>query len=324
MDSVTVAVLDRFSPIISGKLLSKLPRGWTLVAIDRTTFKERKTAIKNATAALVMGAPVNERLLIEAENLLYIQKLGAGVDNIDLDYCIEHKIGVGRLNAGNAVPVAEHTLMMMLAASRQLVTFDKSTRAGSWEKEIARGSNQHIHGKTVGIVGLGAIGRQVAKLLYAFGVTILYCDPVPAPQKLHRALNLKRVDLNQILKLSDIITLHCPLNADTRNLIDKKAIKNIKKGAILINCARGGLIDEPALVEALETGQLFSAGLDTFSKEPPNNASLLESENTVISPHCAGATLDNFDDIAERAITNIKSFLREETIPREDIVYDPR
>ncbi len=324
MDSVTVALLDRFSPIISGKLLSKLPRGWTLVPIDRTTFKERKTAIKNATAALVMGAPLNEKLLAEAENLLYIQKLGAGVDNIDLDYCIEHKIGVGRLNAGNAVPVAEHTLMMMLAASRQLVTFDKSTRAGSWEKEIARGSNQHIHGKTVGIVGLGAIGRQVAKLLYAFGVNILYCDPVPAPQKLHRTLNLKRVDLSQILKLSDIITLHCPLNADTRNLIDKKAIKNIKKGAMLINCARGGLIDETALVEALETGQLFSAALDTFSKEPPDNASLLELENTVISPHCAGATLDNFDDISERAITNIKSFLRDETIPREDIVYDPR
>ncbi len=324
MDSVTVALLDRFSPIISGKLLSKLPRGWTLVPIDRTTFKERKTAIKNATAALVMGAPLNEKLLAEAENLLYIQKLGAGVDNIDLDYCIKHKIGVGRLNAGNAVPVAEHTLMMMLAASRQLVTFDKSTRAGSWEKEIARGSNQHIHGKTVGIVGLGAIGRQVAKLLYAFGVNILYCDPVPAPQKLHRTLNLKRVDLSQILKLSDIITLHCPLNADTRNLIDKKAIKNIKKGAMLINCARGGLIDETALVEALETGQLFSAALDTFSKEPPDNASLLELENTVISPHCAGATLDNFDDIAERAITNIKSFLRDETIPREDIVYDPR
>ena len=255
---------------------------------------------------------------------MYIQKLGAGIDNIDLNYCREHKIGVGRLNAGNAIPVAEHTLMMMLAASRQLVTFDKTTRAGSWEKEIARGSNQHIHGKTVGIVGLGAIGRQVAKLLYAFGVTILYCDPVPAPQKLHRTLNLKQVDLNQILKLSDIITLHCPLNADTRNLIDKKAIKNIKKGAIIINCARGGLIDENALVEALETGQLFSAGLDTFSKEPPDNASLLESENTVISPHCAGATLDNFDDVAERAITNIKSFLRDETIPREDIVYDPR
>ena len=102
------------------------------------------------------------------------------------------------------------------------------------------------------------------------------------------------------------------------------AIKNIKKGAIIINCARGGLIDENALVEALETGQLFSAGLDTFSKEPPDNASLLEPKNTVISPHCAGATLDNFDDIAERAITNIKLFLRDETIPREDIVYDPR
>ena len=147
---------------------------------------------------------------------------------------------------------------------------------------------------------------------------------MPAPQKLHRTLNLKKVDLDQILKLSDIITLHCPLNANTRNLIDKKAVKNIKKGAIIINCARGGLIDETALVEALEAGQLFSVGLDTFSKEPPDNVSLLESENTVISPHCAGATLDNFDDIAERAIANIKSFLRDETIPREDIVYDPR
>ena len=324
MDSVTVAVLDCFSPVISGKIHSKLPQGWTLVPIGRTTFKERKTAIKNATAALVMGAPLNERLLVEADKLLYIQKLGAGIDNIDLDHCIEHRIGVGRLNAGNAVPVAEHTLMMMLAASRQLLIFDKSTRDGSWQKEIARGSNHHINGKTIGIVGLGAIGRQVAKLLYAFGVSILYCDPVPAPQKLHRALNLKRVDLSQILKLSDIITLHCPLNADTRNLIDKKAIKNIKKGAIIINCARGGLIDENALVEALETEQLFSAGLDTFSKEPPDNASLLETENTVISPHCAGAKLDNFDDIAERAITNRKSFLRDETIPREDIEYDPR
>ena len=283
MDSVTVAVLDCFSPIIAGKLLSKLPRGWTLVPIGRTTFKERKNAIKNATAALVMGAPLNERLLVEADNLLYIQKLGAGVDNIDLNYCREHKIGVGRLNAGNAIPVAEHTLMMMLAASRQLVNFDKSTRAGSWQKELARGSNQSVHGKTVGIVGLGAIGRQVAKLLCSFGVRLLYCDPVPAPQKLHRTLNLKKVDLDQILKLSDIITLHCPLNANTRNLIDKKAVKNIKKGAIIINCARGGLIDETALVEALEAGQLFSVGLDTFSKEPPDNVSLLESENTVIS-----------------------------------------
>ena len=100
MDSVTVAVLDCFSPVISGKLLSKLPRGWTLVPIGRTTFKERKAAIKNATAALVMGAPLNERLLVEADNLLYIQKLGADVDNIDLNYRREHKIVVSRLNAG--------------------------------------------------------------------------------------------------------------------------------------------------------------------------------------------------------------------------------
>jgi len=141
---------------------------------------------------------------------------------------------------------------------------------------------------------------------------------------LHRTLNLKKVDLDQILKLSDIITLHCPINAKTRNLIDKKAVKNIKKGAIIINCARGGLIDETAIVAALKAGQLFSVGLDTFSKEPPDNASLLELENTVLSPHCAGATLDNFDDIAERAITNIKLFLRDKTIPRGDIVYDPR
>ena len=188
MDQITVAVLDCFAPAILNKLVNKIPKGWDILAINEVTFRERQAAIKQATATMLMGAPLNKQLLAEAPNLLYIQKLGAGVDNIDLDYCVEHKIGVGRLNAGNAVPVAEHTLMMMLAASRQLITFDHQTRKGVWQKESARGSNKQINGKTIGIVGLGAIGRQVATLLGNFGVKILYCDPIPAPNQLEKTL----------------------------------------------------------------------------------------------------------------------------------------
>ena len=324
MDQITVAVLDCFAPAILDKLVNKIPKGWDMLAISEATFKERQAVIRKATATMLMGAPLDNQLLAEAPSLLYIQKLGAGVDNIDLDYCAEHKIGVGRLNAGNAVPVAEHTLMMMLAASRQLIKFDHHTRKGVWQKESARGSNKQINGKTIGIVGLGAIGRQVATLLGSFGVKILYCDPIPAPNQLEKTLELKRVTLDQLLRLSDIITLHCPLNTDTKHIINGEMIKLMKHGAIVINCARGGLIDETALANALITGQLFSAGLDTFSKEPPDTKTLLELQNTIVSPHCAGATLDNFDNIAERAIANIRSFLKNEKMPEHDMVYDPR
>ena len=250
--------------------------------------------------------------------------MGAGVDNIDIDYCKEHHIGVARLNAGNDIPVAEHTVMMILAASRNLIYFDQQTRIGNWGKEAARGSTKQVHGKTVGIIGLGAIGRRVAKLLQNFDARLIYCDPVPAPEELSTLLKLERMGLDDIITSSDIITLHLPLNTETKGIITSERIDSMKSGAVFVNCARGGLVDEKALAAAIKRDHLFAAGLDTFSSEPPNNSPFIPMSNIVLSPHCAGATLDNFDSIMERSINNALAFLNNKPLPNKDLIYDPR
>jgi phosphoglycerate dehydrogenase-like enzyme len=213
---------------------------------------------------------------------------------------------------------------MMLAITRGLMHLDNRTRKGEWDKELARGNSKQIYRKTVGIIGLGAIGRQVAKLLRAFDTDIVYCDPIPAPASLEKKLKLQRVSLNNLLTISDIVTLHLPKNKKTSLLIDKDKISQMKKDAILINCARGGLVDEFALSQALRNGRLFGAGIDTFSTEPPENNPLISLENVILTPHCAGATLDNFSFIAERAIENCSSFISNTALPELDVVHDPR
>jgi phosphoglycerate dehydrogenase-like enzyme len=319
-----VAIIDCFEPSIVETIQSTMPTNWKSIAIKESTVSARKNALSNATIALLMGAPMNEELFKSAPKLKFVQKMGAGIDNIDIKYCASNGIGVARLSAGNDIPVAEHTVMMILAATRRLIHLDKRTRDGAWDKETARGINKQVHGKTVGIIGLGAIGRRVAKILKAFDADIIYCDPIPAPDSLEKELNLKRVNLDQLLVKSDIISLHLPQNEETRLIIEESKIAMMKPDAILINCARGGLVDEKALTIALKNGHLFGAGLDTFSTEPPINNSLLLLDNIVLSPHCAGATLDNFQSIANRTISNCTAFITNKPLPKFDVVHDPR
>jgi D-3-phosphoglycerate dehydrogenase len=319
-----VAIIDCFEPSIVETIQSTMPTNWKSIAIKESTVSARKNALSNATIALLMGAPMNEELFKSAPKLKFVQKMGAGIDNIDIKYCASNGIGVARLSAGNDIPVAEHTVMMILAATRRLIHLDKRTRDGAWDKETARGINKQVHGKTVGIIGLGAIGRRVAKILKAFDADIIYCDPIPAPDSLEKELNLKRVNLDQLLVKSDIISLHLPQNEETRLIIEESKIAMMKPDAILINCARGGLVDEKALTIALKNGHLFGAGLDTFSTEPPINNSLLLLDNIVLSPHCAGATLDNFQSIANRTISNCNAFIANKPLPKFDVVHDPR
>ena len=324
MEHPLVAIIDHFEPSIIEKIQSVIPDKWRYLAISEDTKEARLKVLGNANIALLMGAKLDDRLLKLAPKLKFIQKMGAGVDNIDIQYCKNNKIGVARLNAGNNIPVAEHTIMMMLAITRGLMHLDNRTRKGEWDKELARGNSKQIYRKTVGIIGLGAIGRQVAKLLRAFDTDIVYCDPIPAPASLEKKLKLQRVSLNNLLTISDIVTLHLPKNKKTSLLIDKDKISQMKKDAILINCARGGLVDEFALSQALRNGRLFGAGIDTFSIEPPENNPLISLENVILTPHCAGATLDNFSFIAERAIENCSSFISNNALPELDVVHDPR
>jgi phosphoglycerate dehydrogenase-like enzyme len=323
MPKIALAVLDKFHPHIKAAIASALPTDWTARYIEENSLAARATALRDADIAFVMAAPMPKEVLIEAKQLRFIQKLGAGVDNIDLGTCRSRGIGVARLHAGNSIPVAEHTILLMLAVYRRLPQIDRSTRAGGWDKENGRGEHRQLLGKTIGLVGLGAVGKQVAKRLRVFDVKILYYDPVRPSAEMEEALAVHFVDFDTLMRSSDIVSLHLPLKSDTAGLISAERIRAMKRGAALINCARGGIVDETALTAALKDGHLFGAGLDVFGSEPPVGSELLRLENTVITSHLAGATLDNFAGVIARGVENAKRVLRGDSLPQTDVVLAP-
>lgn len=324
MAALTVGIIDPFHPRTIDAIRAAMPEDWSLNITTGPSESERATALRDAEVLFVMATPVPAKLVAAAPHLRFIQKLGAGVDRIALDVCAERGIGVARLQAGNAIPVAEHTLLLMLAACRRLPLLDRQTRAGQWEKETARGVSRQIHGMTVGLIGFGAIGRAVARLLTKFGAEVIYYDPQRAPAEVEQALQATLRPLDQLLATSDLVSLHLPLNEETAGLIDAGRIAAMKRGAILVNCARGGLVDEAALHRALVEGHLFTAALDAFSQEPPLGNPLLALDSTVVTPHTAGGTVDNFRSVAERAVANTLKFLAGEALPAGDLVIAPR
>src|SRR3974390_1882952 len=323
MSDIKVAVLDKFHPHIKAAIAAALPSNWSVRFIEENSLAARAAVLRDADIALVMAAPMPKELLAEAPRLRFIQKLGAGVDRIDLDACRKQGIGLARLHAGNSVPVAEHTILLMLATCRQLPQIDRRTRAGAWNKEDARGEHRQLHGKTVGLVGLGAIGKEVAKRLRGFEVKILYYDPVRASREIEQSLAVDYTELDSLLRSADIVSLHLPLTQETAGIINAQRIRAMKRGAVLINAARGGLIDEIELIAALKDGHLLGAGIDVFSKEPPVGSELLTLENTVVTSHLAGATIDNFAGVIARAVKNARAVLRGEALPQTDVVLAP-
>ena len=323
MPEIKIAILDKFHPHIKTAIMAAVPANWTVRFIDENSLAARAAVLGDADIAFVMAAPVPKELLAEAKRLRFIQKLGAGVDRIDLDTCRKQGIAVARLHAGNSIPVAEHTILLMLATYRQLPQIDRRTRAGAWNKEDARGMNRQLQNKTVGLVGFGAIGKEVAKRLRGFETAILYYDPARATREIEQNLGVKYAELDTLVRTSDIVSLHLPLLPETAGIINAQRIRAMKSGAVLINCARGGLVDEVALATALKDGHLFGAGIDAFSKEPPVGNELLELENTVVTSHLAGATLDNFSGVIARAVENAKAMLRGDALPASDVVLAP-
>ena len=325
MSNLQVAFLDRYHPNICETIRRGLPGDWVPKFAESRELKDQTAAVAEAELLFVMAAPVTPEILASAKKVRFIQKLGAGVDRIDLKVCEERGIGVARLAGGNAIPVAEHALLLILATLRRLPMIDRRTRAGEWLKEESRGVNRQLHGKRVGLVGLGAIGKALAKLLKGFEVEIVYYDPYPPSAEIEQALGVKGVSLDELLATSDIVSLHLPLMPATANLIGKERIAQMKPGAVLINCARGGLVDEAALAAALTEGRLFGAGIDAFAKEPPvGNPLLALVEQTVVTPHFAGATIDNFSSVIEGAVRNARQYLSTGTVSGADAVFVPQ
>jgi D-3-phosphoglycerate dehydrogenase len=258
---------------------------------------------------------VSGELLARCPQLLAVSSSGAGYDTVDVDACTAAGVAVMNQAGGNAVSVAEHTLAMMLGISRRMIECDRRMRREQgFTREDVMG--HEIHGKTVGLVGLGHVGSRVAALAKAFGMDVIAADPLlPEDEIVRRGAGA--VTLDQLLAQADIVSLHCPRDATTLRMIDAKAFARMKKGAIFITTARGGIHDEQALVEALRSGHLAGAGVDVWDREPPPlDHPLLAMDNVFASFHIAGVTHECRRNVASMAAEQIAQVLAGGRPPR--------
>jgi phosphoglycerate dehydrogenase-like enzyme len=242
------------------------------------------------------------QMIAAAPRLKLIQKIGVGVNTIDLAAAKQRGIPVCNLPGTNARAVAELTLGLMLSVLRRIPRFDQAVRAGIWTDAALQDGIGELAGRTVGLVGFGAIPKILAPILAAFGCTVIYHgrSAVSDPIATHRSLE-------QLLNEADIVSLHLPLAPDTSHIINAASLQRMKRGSILINTGRGGLVDQPALVEAVVSGHLSGAGLDVFEIEPPAvNDALLSLPNVVLTPHIAWLTTGTFDRSFALAVENCR------------------
>jgi D-3-phosphoglycerate dehydrogenase len=257
-------------------------------------------AVRSATkvTADVLGA---------ASNLKVIGRAGIGVDNIDVDTATKRGIVVMNTPTGNRIATAEHTIALIFALCRQLPQADASLRGGRWEKSKFMGVE--LNGKTLGIIGLGNVGSAVAKRAKALGMRVLTYDPHITEERA-RDFGAEPVELSRLLTESDFISFHAPLNSVTRGMIGKKEIAAAKPGVRIINCARGGLVDEGALVEALQSGKVAGAALDVYQTEPlPSDHPILKLNNVVLTPHLGAATVEAQENVAAEVARQMVDFL---------------
>jgi D-3-phosphoglycerate dehydrogenase / 2-oxoglutarate reductase len=256
--------------------------------------------------AIRSATKVTEKILAAATNLKVIGRAGIGVDNVDIPAATTKGIIVMNTPFGNSITTAEHAISMMLSLARQIPEADASTRAGKWEKNRFMGVE--VTNKVLGIVGCGNIGTIVADRAQGLKMKVIAFDPFLSPE---RALDIgvEKVELDELLARADFITLHTPLTEQTKNVISAEAIAKTKKGVRIINCARGGLIDEAALAEALKSGQVAGAALDVFLEEPATDNPLFGLPNVIATPHLGASTTEAQENVALQVAEQISAYL---------------
>jgi len=254
--------------------------------------EEMIESIRDANAIISGDSPLTGRILENARSMKIIARVGVGYDNIDLDAATKLRIIVTNLPGALSDSVAEHTILLMLAAARRLVAADRNVREGRWDDYFQHAPSIELNGKTLGLIGFGAIGRAVAQRAKAFNMEILVYDPYVDEIKV-ASLGCRRVALGRLLSESDVVSIHSPLTPETKRLISEREFGLMKKSAILINTARGSIVDEKSLIDALKKGRIAGAGMDVLTHEPtPEDDPMLALDNVTVTPHCAAFTLD--------------------------------
>ena len=316
-----VACLDVWAPAVREIVRRVAPPELDLHFAQTYDDAEQFGLMAQAEIVLAGWAAVTEPMLKAAPRLRMIEKWGIGVDRIDVEAARRMHIPVAITAGSNAGPVAELAIALMLGVYRRLAHVDRALRSGQWLKAEMRGLCYQLSGKTVGLMGFGNIGRTVARRLRGFDVRVLYYDARRADSATESALGASFVTLEQLLAESDILSLHAPLVPETAKVINAASIAGMKTGAVLINTARGELVDERALYDALIAGKLRGAGIDAFEQEPPApDNPLLTLDQVLATPHVGGAVFDNVDNVARHAIGNILKFLRGEALAQADVV----
>jgi D-3-phosphoglycerate dehydrogenase len=280
--------------------------GWNVIVSNP---KEYAQHLAHADALLVRSAvQVNQAVLEKAPKLRVIGRAGVGVDNVDLDAATQAGVLVMNTPGGNAISVAEHTLAMMLAMARHIPQANASTRAGKWEKKKFMGNE--LRGKTLGIIGLGSIGREVVKRARAFEMRIVAHDPYVTSTIAHD-LGVELLDLAALYGTSDYLTLHVASTPETQGMLSGGAFAQMKDGVRIVNCARGELVDEAALAEALASGKVGDVSLDVFSKEPPPAGfPLFAMDGVLATPHIGGSTEEAQEIVGVRIAEQVVEYLK--------------
>jgi D-3-phosphoglycerate dehydrogenase len=268
--------------------------------------EELKACIGEYDALVVRSqTQVTEDVIEAAKNLKIIGRAGVGVDNIDVEAATQRGIIVINAPEGNMISAAEHTIAMMMAISRNIPQANQSMRAGKWDRKLFMGVE--VRGKTLGVVGLGRIGTEVAKRAQGMEMNILAYDPFISEERA-ADLGVKLTTVEDIVLNADYITVHTPLTKDTKNLIDREEFEKVKPGVRIINCARGGIINEKALAEAVASGKVAAAAIDVFTSEPPTGSPLLEQDNIILTPHLGASTKEAQVNVAVDVAEQIINF----------------
>ena len=302
-----VTYLQVLPPTVLEIVRNQLPAGFELEALQELSHAEALRCVADADFLLVATTPVTEEVIAAAPSLKLIQHQGVGYDNVDVEAAARRGIPVALTPEGTTGGVAEHVFLLILALYKQLRKAESALRRGEWLQWALRSCSYEIAGKRFGIVGLGRIGRAVAKRARAFEVAeILYYDVVRPGPEVEQELQVAFCPFHDLLRRADIVTLHVPLTEDTRGMIGAQELDLMGEQAILINTARGALVDEAALYNALITGQIAGAGLDVFLQEPPSaDNPLLTLDNVTVTPHIAAGTSDALQTKMAAAFANM-------------------
>lgn len=277
------------------------------VEVVQKKAAEAEDELHTFHALLVRSATkVTDELIGKMTSLKIIARAGVGIDNIDLDAATKHGVVVINAPDGNTISTAEHTFAMMTSLLRHIPQATVSVKSNEWNRNAFVGTE--LFGKTLGIVGLGRIGTEIAKRAQAFGVNVIVFDPFLTRDRAAK-ISVKSATLDEVLTQADIITVHTPLTKETRGLIGAESLPKTKKGVYLLNCARGGIIDEKAIIPYLENGHIAGVALDVFETEPPENHPLLKFDNVIATPHLGASTKEAQLNVAAQVAQDVLHFL---------------